>query len=167
LKGNIEIERRGMEVLKRAIKNEFPNKDLHYWDKAKVAEYGCDLVFSVDEKDYFIELKASSRHPYRDNLRMTPSTIARCLQKGVLQKLIVALVTDVFSDKEQYVTFIPFSNIESDKLFVDVKFGFKPHHVREINFSRLQEASTKLDDKGGVEKHLQYTLAQKLGVGPL
>ncbi|WP_415911706.1 hypothetical protein [Neptuniibacter sp. QD37_11] len=166
MKGNKEIERKGMEILKQFLSEEFSNKEIEEWDKHKIAEYGCDLIITVDNVDYFIELKSSSRHPYRDNLRMTPSTITRCANKGVLDKLIIALVTNVFSETEPHVSFIPFCNIESDRFFVDVKFGFKPHHVEEINFSGLALANSNLSDKQGVNSHLQFALADKLGIKP-
>ncbi len=115
---NKDIEKLGMKYLVSYIENEFSARSVKWWPSNEVINYGCDAIITVDGKDYFIELKASTRNPYNDNIRMTPSTITKCIKNAVLNKLIIALVVGVDSNTKPEIHFIPFCNIKKQRFLL-------------------------------------------------
>jgi len=66
---NKEIEQIGLNVLKDHLKKEFGKNNIEWEFEDRAKELGVDLVIKVGETEYLLELKASRRHPYKDNLR--------------------------------------------------------------------------------------------------
>jgi hypothetical protein len=146
-----EIEQRGFEALKAYIEQHFLSHKVKIDDirskKQNKKQYGCDLVITIDGKEYYIELKASLMSSLPTNIRFTHQTIATMHNAGRLQNMILAYVynLDVDEGKKPKFKFLRFGDLDVDDILVEPHFIIQPKRI-ERKTNKLAQNTPMKDD---------------------
>ena len=130
-----EIEQRGFEALKAYMEQHFKSPKVKIDDirnkKQNKKQYGCDLVITIDGKEYYIELKASLKDSLPTNIRFTHQTIATMHNAGILQDMILAYVynLDVDEGKKPKFKFLRFGDLKVKDIRVEPHFLIQPKRI--------------------------------------
>jgi hypothetical protein len=90
-----QIEQQGVQALRTYVEKKFgaTAKIEDIRNKGNLGKkYGCDLILSVRNQRYYIELKSSLGKDLPTNIRFTHQTLAKMHKAGLLPEMIVAFV---------------------------------------------------------------------------
>ena len=122
-----DTEKKGIKAFKYYLERNFNGhaeiiEDLF----SKQNEFGCDLIIELDDKKYFIEIKASER-TLGTNIRFTHQTIAKMYKKNILDKMIVVYVFNLYKGEENAeFKFFKFGAVEHEHIFIEPHFIVQP-----------------------------------------
>jgi len=169
-----KIEELGTEAFEKMIKYSYGDRCTYYADirnKGKASKNknegilelpGCDVILSIDDTKYYIELKTSGNSKLPTNIRFTHQTISKMNNSHILQDLIVVCVYNLKEGIEKAkFEFFKFGEINVNDIKVEPHFIVQSNKFRkdsesevdsfEKSFNEVLEATT-ISDESSYEK---------------
>jgi hypothetical protein len=128
-----QIEQQGVQALRTYVEKKFgaTAKIEDIRNKGNLGKkYGCDLILSVHNRRYYIELKSSLGKDLPTNIRFTHQTVAKMHEAGELPEMIVAFVYNLADGPTTAkFMFFRFGDFTPEEILVEPHFIIQPKQI--------------------------------------